>query len=166
VANPGTITGSIGVLMEFANVEELFKKVGLSTVVIKSGTYKDVGSPTRPMTEEEKKILQEVLDDVYEQFIDAIVQGRHLDKDKVKKLADGRIFSGKQAQALGLVDELGSLEDALELAANISGIKRRPLVVIEEKPGFSLRELMRSLSHHIIPQGFPQHNISLQYRWR
>jgi protease-4 len=166
VANPGTITGSIGVLMEFANVQELFKKVGLEAVVIKSGKHKDIGSPTRPMTKEEKQLLQGVLDDVYQQFVEAIAQGRGMKEEEVRKLADGRIFSGRQALQLGLVDELGGIQEALELAAELSGIEKRPLVVIEDEKGFSLRDLMRSVLQDLMPQSFTHNTVSLQYIWR
>ena len=166
VANPGTISGSIGVLMEFANIQELFKKIGLDTVVIKSGKHKDIGSPTRPMTKEEKQLLQEVLDDVYEQFVEAIVEGRGLDEEEVRRLADGRIFSGKQALELGLVDELGGINEALELAAELSGIKKRPLEVIEKEERFSLKDLMRGTIQQIIPQNLTNNPITIQYIWK
>jgi len=98
VANPGTITGSIGVLMEFTNIEELFKKIGIKGVVLKSGEHKDIGSPFREMTPDEKKIMQEVIDNVHQQFIQAVAEGRKLDREKVAQIADGRIFTGEQAK--------------------------------------------------------------------
>lgn len=166
MANPGTITGSIGVLMEFGNVEELFRKIGLGTVVIKSGKHKDIGSPTRPMTSEEKRLLQEVLNDVYEQFLEAIAEGRNMDKEQVRKLADGRIFSGRQAMELGLVDEMGGIQEALELAAELSGIEKRPLDIIEKEEKLSLRGFLRGTIQQIIPQNFTNNSISLQYTWK
>jgi protease-4 len=120
MANPGSITGSIGVIVESLNVEELLRKLGLRSMVVKSGKHKDLGSPLRPMTEEEKKLLQGVLDSVHEQFIRAVAEGRKLPVEKVRELADGRIFSGEQARELGLVDELGNLEDTLALAAKLA----------------------------------------------
>jgi protease-4 len=165
VANPGTITGSIGVLLAFANFQELMKKVGLEPVVIKSGKHKDIGSPARKMTNEERLILQGVLDDVYQQFLEAIMQGRGIEEEKLRELADGRIFSGKQALELKLVDQLGSIQDALELAANLSGIKERPLTVIEEEKGFSIKDIIRGAIQDIIPQNLSNNSVSLQYIW-
>src|SRR4030043_2421838 len=117
VANPGTITGSIGVLMEFTNIEELFKKIGIKGVVLKSGEHKDIGSPFREMTPDEKKIVQDVIDNVHQQFIEAVAKGRKLDREKVVQIADGRILTGEQAKQLGLVDEMGNLQDAIDVSA-------------------------------------------------
>jgi protease-4 len=142
VANPGTITGSIGVVMEFANVEELFKKIGLSAYVIKSGEYKDVGSPLRKMTPKERKLLQGFIDNVYEQFVTAVAEGRQMPVKEVRAIADGRIFSGEQAHKLGLLDSLGSMEDAIALAAQLGGIEGEPSVVYAEKKKFSLLEFL------------------------
>ena len=133
VANPGTITGSIGVVMQFANLEELLKKIGYKGYVIKSGTHKDVGSPFREMTPEERELLQEVIDTVHQQFIRAVAEGRELPLEEVAALADGRIFSGEQARDLGLVDELGNLEDTIEMAAQMAGIHGEPAVVYSRK---------------------------------
>jgi protease-4 len=142
MANPGSITGSIGVIVESLNVEELLHKLGLRSVVVKSGKVKDMGSPFRPMTGEEKKLLQGVLDSVHGQFIRAVAEGRNLPLEKVRELADGRIFSGDQAKALGLVDELGNLEDAIALAAKMAGIKGEPEVIYPEKKRFSILDLL------------------------
>ncbi|MGB9700623.1 MAG: signal peptide peptidase SppA [Thermodesulfobacteriota bacterium] len=142
VANPGSITGSIGVIAETLNVEELLRKIGLRPTVIKSGKHKDIGSPTRPMTEEERKLLQEVLDNVHEQFIRAVAEGRQMPIEKVRPLADGRIFTGDQAKTLGLVDELGNLEDTISLAAKLVGIKGEPEIIYPEKKKFSVWELL------------------------
>jgi len=138
VANPGTITGSIGVLMEFTNIEELLKKIGLAPVIIKSGDYKDIGSPLRKMTPEERKLLQNFVNNVYDQFVAAIAESRNLPVEKVKAIADGRIFSGEEAKRLGLVDTLGNLEDAIELAAKLGGIKGEVSVVYASERRFSL----------------------------
>jgi protease-4 len=107
-ANPGTLTGSIGVIMQMANVESLFKKVGVNYIVVKAGRYKDLGNFSRPMTPEERQVLQTLLDDVHAQFIDAVAAGRKLDRADVVKFADGRVFSGMQAKDLKMVDALGS----------------------------------------------------------
>lgn len=129
VANPGTITGSIGVIMETANVQGLLEKLGVKGTVIKAGTYKDLGSPLREMTAEERQILKTMLDDVHQQFITAVASGRNMDEAVVRGLADGRVYSGKQAQSLGLVDQLGSFQDAIALAAEKAGIAGEPRVI-------------------------------------
>jgi len=129
VANPGTITGSIGVVMQFANLEELMKKIGYKGYVLKSGPHKDVGSPFREMTAEEKALLQEVIDTVHRQFVRAVAEGRKIPIEQIMPIADGRIFTGEQARDLGLVDELGNLEDTIELAATMAGIKGKPSVI-------------------------------------
>jgi protease-4 len=112
-ANAGTLTGSIGVIMHLLNWQETEKKIGLQPNVIKSGQFKDIGSPDRPMTADEKQLLQNIIMDSYDQFVTAVSTGRKMDKEAVKKLADGRIYSGRQAFNVKLVDELGSYDDAL-----------------------------------------------------
>jgi protease-4 len=133
VANPGTLTGSIGVIMEIPNVQGLMKKIGVETQVIKSGKHKDIASTFKSMTPEEKKILQDLLDDVHDQFIEAVSESRGMDYEDIKKLADGRIFTGKKAQELGLVDVLGNLQDAVTLAGELSGIKGEPQLVTKKR---------------------------------
>jgi protease-4 len=142
MANPGTITGSIGVIVESLNVEDLFRKIGLQSEVIKSGQHKDMGSPFRKMGPEERRLLQGVLDNVHEQFIRAVAEGRKLPLEKVRSLADGRIFSGDQAKTMGLVDELGNLQDTIAQAAKMVGIKGEPEVIYPEKKRFSLLDLL------------------------
>jgi len=126
VANPGTLTGSIGVIMELANVAGLLEKIGVESIVVKSGTHKDIGSPFRRMGAEEREILQNVLDDVHNQFIEAVSEARGLEIGRVRRLADGRIFTGRQAMELGLVDDLGGLQDTIRLTAEMVGIKGKP----------------------------------------
>src|SRR6266851_2821521 len=128
-ANPGTLTGSIGVIMQMANVENLFKKVGVEYVVVKAGQFKDLGNLSRPMTPEERRVLQTLLDDVHAQFIDAVAKGRKLDRAEVVKFADGRVFSGVQARDLKMVDSLGSLDDAVNEAARLAGMSLPPAVI-------------------------------------
>ncbi len=139
LANPGTITGSIGVIMQLANLEELMEKIGVKNFVIKSGRYKDVGSPFRTMMEDDRQLLQSVMDDAHRQFIEAVAEGRSLDVADVERLADGRVLTGQQAKDELLVDELGDLHDAIKLAAAMSGMKGTPPVV-ETNPRFSFRE--------------------------
>ena len=133
VANPGTLTGSIGVIFEFPVVQELFKKIGLRFEVVKRGELKEVGTWNRPMTKEERDLLQSVIDDTYDQFVKVVVEGRGLDQEKVLELADGRVFTGRQAKDLGLIDELGDLEDAIKIAGKMGGIEGAPKT-IREKP--------------------------------
>ncbi|HLG22687.1 MAG TPA: signal peptide peptidase SppA [Candidatus Manganitrophaceae bacterium] len=143
IANPGTLTGSIGVIMEFANVEGLLQKIGVESVVIKSGKNKDLGSPFRKMKEEERVLLQGVIDDVHGQFIEAVAESRSLEVESVRALADGRIFTGRQAKKIGLVDELGSFQDAVQKTAELAGIQGEPRMV-EERKRFSIFEIVRS----------------------
>lgn len=142
MANPGTLTGSIGVIMEFASFEQLLNKIGVKGEVVKSGPLKDVGDPMRTMTADEKAYLQKVINDVYDQFVSAVAEGRHMDKAKVLSLADGSVYTGRQAKDLGLVDELGDQEDAVRLAARMCNIKGEPKVITEEKKT-SLLDLLR-----------------------
>ncbi len=143
LANPGTLTGSIGVIMQMANVENLMKKVGVEYVVVKAGQFKDLGSFSRPMSPEERRVLQTLLDDVHAQFIDAVAKGRKLDRAEVVRFADGRVFSGVQAKDLKMVDTLGSLEDAVNEAAKLAGLPIPPAVIRPTKR-FSLFDLLRS----------------------
>lgn len=129
VANPGTLTGSIGVILQFPTAEKLFDKIGVRYETVKSGTFKDVGNLSRDMTDQEHQILQTVIDDTYDQFITAVADGRSLDKDSVRLFADGRIFTGRQAKNLGLVDTLGDLQEALNLAAGMVGMDSPPKTV-------------------------------------
>ena len=161
VANPGTLTGSIGVIMELANIKGLLEKVGVQSVVIKSGRHKDMASPLRAMTPEDRALLQTVLDDVHAQFIEAVAAGRALQLEQVRPLADGRIFTGRQAQTVNLVDELGDLHDAIQLAARLVGISGEPRV-IETRKRFSWRDLLQGLFWGRIAPLVPS-NISLNY---
>lgn len=142
-ASPGTLTGSIGVIMQLANVEGLLKKVGVEYVVVKAGAYKDVGNFARAMTAEERRILQSLLDDVYDQFISAVAEGRGLEPQAVRAFAEGRIYSGRQAHGLKMVDDLGGLEDAIEAAAQMAGLPPKPKVLYPRRR-FSLRDLLRN----------------------
>jgi len=132
-ANPGTITGSIGVILQFTNFEELLKKIGFRMEVVKSGPYKDVGTPGREMTPEEKAYLQDMVDNVHQQFVRDVARGRRMKVEEVREVADGRIFTGEQAMELGLVDELGNLKDAINAAAKMAAIEGEPKIVYPEK---------------------------------
>ncbi len=138
VANPGSITGSIGVILQIPNLSDLLRKVGIRSVVIKSGPYKDMASATRDLTPQERQLLQQLIDDIHDQFIQAVVEGRGLSRDQVERVADGRILSGRQALELGLVDQLGNLQDAIETAAKMGGIPGKPQIVQVKEREFSL----------------------------
>lgn len=142
VANPGSITGSIGVVVQFANIERLLDKIGLSHEVIKSGKHKDMGSPTRSLTDTERRIIQEMIDDVHEQFVQAVSERRKIPKEKVMVMADGRTFTGRQALRLGLVDKMGNLQDAIDLAAKLAGIEGEPTVIYPKERRFSILNLI------------------------
>ncbi len=140
VATPGTITGSLGVIAQYFMVGELLKKAHLQWEVIKAGKVKDIGSPFRKMTDEERKILSHMTEDIHEQFIEAVATGRKMKVDDVRNLADGRVVSGRQAQKLGLVDELGGLERAIEIAAKLGNVQGEPKVIYPEKERFQWLE--------------------------
>jgi|SRR5688572_9298346 len=142
-ANPGTLTGSIGVIMQLANFEQLMKKVGVDYVVVKAGQFKDIGSPGRPMTPDERRVMQALLDDVHAQFIGAVAAGRKLPREEVQRFADGRVFSGVQARELKMVDTLGGLEEAILAAGKLAGLPSPP-AVIQPRRRFSIMDLLRS----------------------
>jgi protease-4 len=133
VANPGTITGSISAVMHFADIQELMKKVGVRSSVVKSGKFKDIGSPVRDMTAEERQLIQGIVDDIYDQFVRTISENRKIPLDNIIKIADGRIFSGRQALQLKLLDELGGLQDAVLIAGRLSGIEGKPEIIYATK---------------------------------
>jgi protease-4 len=142
-ANPGTLTGSIGVIMQLANLNALMKKVGVDYVVVKAGQFKDLGNFARPMSVEERRILQALLDDVHGQFVGAVADGRKLERSQVQRFADGRVFSGSQAKALRMIDALGGLEDAVDGAATLAGLPKPPKV-IGPRRRFSIVDLLRN----------------------
>lgn len=148
-ANPGTITGSIGVIMSFPNYQDLMGKVGIQTEVVKSGTFKDIGSSTRKFTGADRELLQQMIDDVHLQFVEAISAGRNLPLEKLQPYADGRIFTGRQAQELGLIDELGTFNDAIKYAAKVANIDDDPDLVYPDpvKVNFIDRYLQSVVSH-------------------
>jgi protease IV len=165
-ANAGTLTGSIGVIVQLANAEELLRKVGVEPTVITSGPFKDSGNPTRPLRPEERQVFQALVDDVYQQFVEAVSQGRQMSLEETRRLADGRIYTGRQAKELRLIDELGTFQDAITYTATAVGISGKPTLVQEEKERlwwlkfvldrFPDTSLFRSLSHV---------DAVLQYRW-
>lgn len=166
LANPGTLTGSIGVIMEFTNWQELLDKLGLESHVVKSGRYKDIGSPVRPMTAEDRKILQDLIDDVHQQFITSVSEGRKMAVEEVETLADGRIFTGRQALEAGLVDELGNLQDAVAVAAEMAGIEGEPKVVYPPRDKHKIFEYLVEETASQLRHGLQERTAAgLQYIW-
>jgi protease-4 len=165
IANPGTITGSLGVLMSFTNLEGLFEKIGMDFEVVKSGEYKDVGSWSREMTEEERAFLQATVDDIHAQFVEAVALNRNLDLAEVESLADGRIFSGRQAVEAGLVDGLGTLDQAIAVAGRMAGIPGEPRV---QEPvrykRLTLADLLTSTITHLTGPSDPTAGAQYLYR--
>jgi protease-4 len=162
-ANPGTMTGSIGVIMPFMNVRELAEKIGLRGMTVKSGEYKDIGSPLRDMKPDERALLQSVVDNVHMQFVNAVAEGRNLPREDVLKIADGRIFTGEQAKALGLVDALGNLEDAVAEAGKMGKIPGEPRVVTPPKKKISFLELLKEETRSFLEEKMSGNRLQLNY---
>jgi protease-4 len=141
-ANPGTITASIGVIIKLSNIESLMDKIGIKATVIKTGKFKDSGSPVRELTAEDRAMFQAVIDSTHNQFIKSVASGRKLPEDEVRRIADGRVLSGEQALALKLVDRLGTLQDAIEEAGRLAGIKGEPEVILPPKKKVNYLDLL------------------------
>lgn len=161
VAHEGTITGSIGVIAHFMNTEELLQKVGLDFTIVKSGRYKDIGTPYREMTEAEKAYVGRLLDGVYNQFLEAVSDGRGMPVASVRRLAEGRLYTGQEALEAGLIDKIGTYQDALELAAVMGGISGKPRVV-KRQPKRPLLDRITGQSVSMIGAGRDE-RISLKY---
>lgn len=165
VANPGTLTGSIGVIMEIPNFKVLMEKVGVRTEVIRSGEHKGMASVMRDMTDEDRAILQTLIDDVFAQFVADVAEARGMAEEDVRALADGRVYTGRQALDLGLVDELGGLEHAVSVAADLSGIEGEPNIV-SRRENLSILDLLRqSVTERLggLADGFVPVKISYLY---
>lgn len=160
IANAGTLTGSIGVIMEIPNIEGLLNKLGIKTEVVKTGKHKDIASIFRGIRKEQREILQGVLDNIHGQFIKAVAEGRNMRIEDVKKIADGRVFTGEQALKAGLIDELGNLEDTIDAAAKLAGIKGEP-VVVSKKERFSITDLLKGKIAKELTEMFP--TLKVQY---
>lgn len=154
-AVPATITGSIGVIMEHMIIEDLFKKIGLQSNTIKSGAFKDAGSPFRKMKDEEKAYFQGILDSIHEQFIKTVADERKIPVDTAKKLADGRVFTGTQAKDLKLIDQIGTFYDTVDDLKKALDIKGKPVLVYGKKPFSLLKWLISSMSREVISEYFP-----------
>jgi len=165
VANPGTITGSIGVIMHFVRLEELLNKIGIHLEILKSGEFKDMGSPNRELTEREKELLNALIADIQRQFEEGVAEGRNLPLEKVRQIADGRIFSGAQAKELGLVDVLGNFQDAVEIAKNLAGIKGDVTLVYPEKDKLELWDLVFEAAAGSVSKLIQRMKTRVEYRW-
>ena len=161
IANPGTLTGSIGVLMELPNIKGLLDKIGVKSETVKSGKYKDITSPFKPLQQDEREVLQKLIDDVHEQFINSVSEGRKIPLHKVKKIADGRIFTGIKAKEFGLVDEIGDLDYAIKVAAQLGKIKGEP-EIIYKKPTI-LKEIIKGDVESLIRRILPTYQIYYIY---
>ena len=162
-ANPGTLTGSIGVIMAFSNAKGLMEKIGLQPEIVKAGEYKDIGSPARAMTQKERNLLQSVVTDVHQQFIEAVASGRDISVAEVTKIADGRILTGRQAYSLNLVDQLGGLQVSIDQLAHKVGIIGSPKIIKETpRVGFLDWVLKSTVNQSLINRSSIP---SLQYTW-
>lgn len=167
LADDGSITGSIGVIFSLPNVEGLMSKAGVKFITIKSSRHKDIGSMMREMTEEERKIIQALIDDAFSQFLNVVLSSGRLKVKDAETLADGRVFTGKQAKALGLVDEIGGLYEAIALAGKLAGIKGEPKIM-DERPSFErILERFSEITTNIKPQNkLEDIGPKLEYRWK
>jgi len=168
IANPGSLTGSIGVIFQFHTFELLMQKIGMGTETVKSGELKDVGSYSREMTEEEALMLRAVVMDTYEQFVEAVAEGRSKTKEEIYPLADGSIFTGLQAYNLGLVDTLGGLHEAVQLAADLAHIDGKPKVVRPiERKDVSIWDVLGGLARKLdnkVDDGLSGPQLLYQYK--
>jgi len=166
VSNPGTITGSIGVFIKFVRLEELLNKIGVDLEIVKSGEFKDMGSPDRKLTQRDRDILDALIKDLQGQFVTAVASGRNLSVEKVQEIADGRIFSGARAKDLGLVDFMGNFQDAVEIAKKIVGIKGDVALVYPKKSTGELWNLfLESSARNIVGVLTEKGGSMVEYRW-
>jgi protease-4 len=144
IANPGTLTGSIGVIAQFISIKDLAEKLGISQTTIKSGSLKDAGNPFRPMNDSDKAYFQDVVDNSFTQFLDVVARERKMDKEKLLTYSNGRVFTGLQAKEYGLIDSLGTFEDAIRITSRMAGIEGEPRIVREKKRFSIFEELLGS----------------------
>lgn len=161
IANPGTITGSIGVLMELPNIKGLLDKLGIKSEIVKSGKYKDITSPFKPLQKDEREVLQRLIDDVHEQFMNAVSEGRKIPIENVRKIADGRVFTGIKAKELGLVDEIGDLDHAIKVAAQLGKIRGEPEIV--HKKTSIIKEILKGDAESLLRKILPSYQIYYLY---
>ena len=166
MANPGTMTGSIGVIVKFPNLEGLFEKIGYKSQVIKSGPLKDIGASNRPLSEDERKIMQDLIDNVYNQFVRDIAAARSMPEETIFELADGRVYTGEQALEAGLIDSLGNFTDAITIAADLGGLdtKEPQLIYPKAERKFSLFNLLTNAEQSLVDNFAPLYPI-LSFEW-
>jgi protease IV len=171
-AHPTTVTGSIGVIMSLYNAAGLAEKIGIASNPIKSGPIKDIGNPLRQMTDEERAVLQDLVNNFYDQFVHVVSTGRHMPEDRVRALADGRVYAGTQAKALGLVDEVGYLEDAIQCAKSMAHLKDCAVVAYERGGGYKgsiyagLPNIPSNINVHLdVPGLTGGHGAAFMYVW-
>lgn len=157
IANPGTLTGSIGVLMELPNIKGLLDKIGVKSEIVKSGKYKDITSPFKPLQQDEREVLQRLIDDVHEQFIKAVSEGRKIPMENIKRIADGRVFTGIKAKELGLVDEIGDFDSAIKVAAQLGKIRGEPEIVYKKTS--LIKELVKGDTESLVRKILPSLQI-------
>jgi protease-4 len=168
VANPGTIVGSIGVIAEWVNYGELLAWAKLKDVTLKTGEFKDSGTPTRALTERERVYFQGLIDDMYVQFVEAVAAGRKMDIEDVKMLADGRVFTGRDARDKKLIDEVGDFQDAVDQTAMLAGISGKPNLLRAARQRVTLLDLLTGDVSHLNPFGAQtmKSQIRFQYLWK
>lgn len=165
VANPGTLTGSIGVLMEFVRIEDLLNKIGIRLEVLKSGEFKDIGSPHRELTERDRELISSIIADIQAQFVQAVASGRNLPVEKVKEIADGRVFSGAKAKDLDLVDVLGNFHDAVNVAKEIAGITGDATLIYPRKGRMEIWEAFVEGTAQSVIRALQAIKPRLAYEW-
>jgi len=168
VANPGTIVGSIGVIAEWVNYADLLEWAKLKNIVFKTGEFKDTGSPTRPITENERKYFQGLIDDMYVQFVEAVAAGRKLDLQEVRAMADGRVFTGRAAKERKLIDETGNFQDAVDLTAKLAGISGKPRLIRSVRQRVTLLDVLTTDLSRLVPFNGQsmKSQIKFQYLWK
>ena len=168
VANPGTIVGSIGVIAEWVNYADLLQWAKLKDIVFKTGEFKDTGSPTRPITENERKYFQGLIDDMYVQFVEAVSSGRKMDLQEVRAVADGRVFTGRDAQQRKLIDEIGNFQDAVDVTAKLAGISGKPRLLRPSRQRVTILDVLTTDLSRLVPFGGQSmtSQIKFQYLWK
>lgn len=168
IANPGTIVGSIGVIAEFVNYQALMEWAKLKDIVFKTGEFKDTGSPTRALTDRERTYFQGLIDDMYVQFLEAVASGRNMDLPEVRALADGRVFTGRDAKQRKLIDEIGNFQDAVDLTAKLAGISGKPRLIRLNRPRVTLLDVLTTDLSRLVPFNGQtlKSQIRFQYLWK
>jgi protease-4 len=168
IANPGTIVGSIGVIAEWVNYADLLEWAKLKDIVFKTGEFKDTGSPSRALTENERKYFQGLIDDMYVQFVEAVSSGRKLDLQQVRSMADGRVFTGRDARERKLIDEIGNFQDAVDITAKLAGISGKPRLLRLNRQRVTLLDVLTTDLSRLVPFNGQsmKSQIKFQYLWK